>query len=345
METLELKKRWDKLKKENPRLRIRNAAEKIGVSEVELLATKIGETVVRLRNEHKSILKDLIALEKVMALTRNKNCVHERKGVYKNPRFEEDSVIGVFVSKDIDLRLFFNHWDSVFAVEEPMGDNVRRSIQFFSKDGLAIHKVYLTKDSNVDEYQKLIEKYKSDNQDIGQKITRLNEEKKYVTDEEVDLETFHKEWKELKHTHDFSGVLRKHNLGRVQALRLAPEEYYAKKINKENVVEMLEKVSEIQTPIMVFTGNKGMIQIHSGKVNKLMWHNEWFNILDPDFNMHLNMDGIDQVWLVRKPTNYGVISSIEVFDKDENTIVQFFGKRVAKGQSDDWHNTVDNLKN
>ena len=39
--TQNLKTQWDALKQAQPHLRIRNAAEKLGVSEMELLATNI----------------------------------------------------------------------------------------------------------------------------------------------------------------------------------------------------------------------------------------------------------------------------------------------------------------
>lgn len=346
MSTNNLKQQWEVLQKENPKLRIRNAAEQLGVSEVELLATKIGETVTRLKNEPKSILKDLKPLKKVMALTRNENCVHERKGIYKNHKIKDDHSIGVFVTKDIDLRIFFDHWASAFAVEENIGENkIRRSIQFFSKDGLAIHKVYLIKDSIVEAFDDLVTKYKSDDQKPTQEVFEVDEKEDYKKDEEIDIDAFHKAWKAMKHTHDFAGVLKDHQLKRVQALQLAPSEYYAKKISKDSIVTMLEKISEKEIPIMVFAGNKGMIQIHTGKINKLMWYDKWYNVLDPDFNMHLNMDGIQSAWVVRKPTDYGVIPSIEVFDKNGKVIVQFFGKRrSAEDQMEKWNKVVDVLE-
>ena len=72
-----------------------------------------------------------------MALTRNDECVHERKGVYLNPDFSNPHG-QVFVGEDIDLRIFINSWKFGFSVVE--GD--RKSFQFFGKDGLALHKIY-----------------------------------------------------------------------------------------------------------------------------------------------------------------------------------------------------------
>src|SRR5690606_37462726 len=87
--TENLKTQWAALKQEQHHLRIRNAAQALGVSEMELLATRKGEGVTRLRPEFKEILSEIVSLGKVMALTRNDECVHERKGVYLNADFSD----------------------------------------------------------------------------------------------------------------------------------------------------------------------------------------------------------------------------------------------------------------
>lgn len=325
-EIVSLKERWNKLKEENPRLRIRNAASELNSSEMELLATTLGETATLLRPEVVAILSEVESLGKVMALTRNDECVHERKGIYSNPDFSNPHA-GLFVNPDIDLRIFLSHWKYVFAVVEETGNITRKSLQFFGKDGEAIHKIYLTTVSNEDAFDSLVAKFKADDQVfIGQTepyIQNLDER----LDEEIDVESFRQEWESLKDTHNFFSLLKKYNVTRTQALRLAPNEFYAKPIAKEAIITMLELASTEKTPIMVFVGNRGNIQIHTGEINKTMWHQNWYNILDPDFNMHLDMDKVAQTWIVRKPTEDGIVTAVEVFNEMGEIIVQFFGKR------------------
>ncbi|WP_296146461.1 ChuX/HutX family heme-like substrate-binding protein [uncultured Flavobacterium sp.] len=324
--TNNLKSQWEKLKAESPNLRIRNAAEKLGVSEAELVATQVGETVTRLRPEFSAILSEIEKLEKVMALTRNEECVHERKGIYLNPDFSSPHA-GLFVGEDIDLRIFLGHWAKVFAVAEKSEHGDRKSLQFFGKDGLAIHKIYLTKDSNDAAFDELVAKYKSEDQSIDETTVEvpLNIDEK--ADADIDVAGFQAAWETLKDTHEFFGMLRKFGVTRTQALRLAPNENYAKKVDKDVIVKMLEGAAESKLPIMVFVGNRGNIQIHTGRVRKTMWHGDWFNIMDPDFNMHLDMSKIAQTWIVRKPTEDGEVTAIEVFNEMGEIIVQFFGKR------------------
>lgn len=341
--TESLKAQWDTLKQEQPHLRIRNAAQKLGVSEMELLATNIGSSVTRLRPEFKEILSEIESLGKVMALTRNEECVHERKGIYANADFSNPHA-GLFVNEDIDLRIFLSHWKKVFTVIEENARGMSRSIQFFGKDGEAIHKIFLTADSNVEAFEALVEKYKSEDQQPFEtsEAYELNLDEK--PDNEIDVEGFKQAWLDLKDTHDFFMMLRKFGVSRTQALRMAPSDFHAKQISKDGIVTMLEEVAKEKTPIMVFVGNKGNIQIHTGRVRKTMWHQEWYNIMDPDFNLHLDMSKIAQTWVVRKPTEDGVVTAIEVFNEMGDIIVQFFGKRKPGiPELDIWRETVEKL--
>ncbi|MBD8080954.1 hemin-degrading factor [Chryseobacterium caseinilyticum] len=336
----ELKEKWEALKAENPHLRIRNAAEQLGVSEAELLATNVGEGVTILKPEFANILTEVEQLGKVMALTRNDECVHERKGVYKNGDFSSPHA-QLFVNEDIDLRIFQNHWKSAFGVVE--GD--RKSLQFFGKDGLALHKIYLTKDSNAEAFDTIVEKFKAEDQNIALEMETVAPKAEEKADSEIDVEGFQKAWTELKDTHDFFMMTRKFGVSRTQALRLAPEGY-AKKIDSSKVVNVLEEASDKALPIMIFVGNRGIIQIHTGEVKKTMWHQQWFNVMDPDFNLHLDVTKITEAWIVKKPTEDGEVTAIEVFNKEGDFIVQFFGKRKPGiPELQEWKDLVAGLEN
>lgn len=341
--TTSLKYQWEALKVSHPTLRIRNAAEQLGVSEAELVATQIGETVTRLQPEFASILSEIESLGKVMALTRNASCVHERKGVYLNPDFSSPHA-GLFVGEDIDLRIFLSAWDKAYAVSETSEHGTRKSLQFFGKDGLAIHKIYLTPDSNEAAFDALVEKYQSENQEAIETTTSVAALPSEKPDTEIDVEGFQKAWVALKDTHEFFGMLKKFGVTRTQALRLAPNDYFAQPIAKEGIVTLLEAAAKQKLPIMVFVGNRGNIQIHTGTVRKTMWHGNWYNVMDPDFNLHLDMTRVAQTWIVRKPTEDGVVTAVEVFDEAGEIIVQFFGKRKPGiPELEEWRGIVAGL--
>jgi putative hemin transport protein len=334
-----LKEKWEALKAENPHLRIRNAAAELGVSEAELLATSIGEGITVLRPEFQDILTEAEQLGKVMALTRNEECVHERKGTYLNGDFSSPHA-QLFVGEDIDLRIFLNHWKFAFAVVE--GD--KKSLQFFGKDGLALHKIYLTKDSREAAFDTIVEKFKAEDQNQIFEFETVAPKAAEKADSEIDVKGFQNAWTSLKDTHDFFMMTRKFGVSRTQALRLAPEGF-AKKIDNSKVVNVLEDASEKQLPIMIFVGNRGIIQIHTGNVKKTLWHQQWFNVMDPDFNLHLDVTKIAEAWIVKKPTEDGEVTAIEVFNKEGDFIVQFFGKRKPGiPELQEWKDLVADLE-
>jgi len=337
MKIIELKSQWEAFKTENPKVRIRDAAKQLDTTEAELLSTLAGTSVTRLKDEFQQILKAAESLGKVMALTRNDYCVHERKGVYSNVSFT--GPMGLALNPDIDLRLFMSAWSTAFAVDE----NGRKSLQFFGKDGEAIHKIYLTETSDAAAYETLVHDFTAEDQHAALVIVKDKQQVEEKADSEIDVSAFREKWLTLKDTHDFHGLLRKFGVTRTQGLRLAPEGH-AVQISYDSLKDIFNKASETDLEIMVFTGNKGCIQIHTGLVKKLVQAGPWFNVLDPDFNMHLREDGIAAVWLVKKPTSDGIVTSIEVFDSEGTIIVQFFGKRKPGiPENENWRLMVNEL--
>ncbi|SUX54696.1 ChuX/HutX family heme-like substrate-binding protein [Chromobacterium vaccinii] len=145
---------WDRyqaLKASQPKLRARDAAVALGVSECELVAADPAATP--LQPEWQAILAALAPLGRVMALTRNHACVHETKGDYANVEF--NGKVGLAINPVIDLRIFLFHWRHGFAVRSETPRGVQRSLQFFDRHGEAVHKVYLTADSDVAAYEEL----------------------------------------------------------------------------------------------------------------------------------------------------------------------------------------------
>jgi len=330
--TSQLKDQYEAFKAENPKTRIRDAAKQLGVSEADLVGT--GSKNIALKADFENILKEIQSLGYVMALTRNDHAVHERKGIYTKATF--NGHIGLVVNPDIDLRLFMDAWYFGFAVHE----GERQSLQFFDQDGEAVHKIYLTEKSDLKAYEALVSKYKADVQGEPLQTSPVDRSIIEKADTEIDVPGFQQAWLGLQDTHDFFGLLKKYGIARRQAMRLAPEGH-ATQISVDSLKQVIENVSARELEIMVFIGSRGCIQIHTGKTLKLLQTGPWFNILDPEFNMHLREDGIDTVWLVKKPTTDGVVTSLEAFDKDGNIIVQFFGKRKPRiPEREDWRQVV-----
>ncbi len=336
-----LKSEWEKLRSENKGVRIRDAAKKLGVSEATLLATTIGQGVTRLEGDWAELLLACKGLGKVMALTRSEGCVLEHKGSFqkihvhgKSPQ-QIATVIG-----PIEQRVFFKGWKFGFAVTQSTPRGTMESLQFFDLEGTAVMKIFLQEKSNRDAYHQIVETYRHSTQSPYLEEVAFPKEEYADT---IDQEAFVKEWEQMKDTHDFFGMLKRHKLHRLEALNRIGAKW-AYQVDNSCVQTILNVASETKLPIMIFVGNKGNIQIHQGKVRTIRQMGNWINIMDPEFNMHLNEEVVDTAWVVHKNTEDGIVSAVELFDGGGGLVAQFFGlRKPGISQSGAWRALVDSL--
>lgn len=340
--SLPLKARFETLILAQPKLRRRDAAEQLNVAEASLLEAQCGLRSVRLANRFADIISEFPSLGYIMTLTRNASAVHERKGIYD--KVSISGPMGLVINKDrkIDLRIIISRWDSGFAVVEETAKGSRYSLQFFDVEGVAIQKIYLQEESNLAAYEALVDKYcQIDSHALSLKADP--DVMEYASDKEVDNAALVKEWGEMRNVHQFFGLLKKHKVSRVQSFRLvgAP---LAEPFDPKQLESLLLNIAKTDLSIMCFVGNRGNIQIHTGSINQVKVVGPWLNILDPEFNLHLLQGKIDTAWLVRKPSVDGDITSLELYDKEGETIAQFFGQREeGNPENPEWRAFAEGL--
>jgi putative hemin transport protein len=316
--------RWAEFKIAQPKSRIRDAAQALGVGEAALLATgctgQPDASVVALRADFKEILLQVPALGHVMALTRNSSVVHERQGTYHNVSFQ--GPMGLVLGEAIDLRLFMMHWKHGFAVSE----NGRRSLQFFGVDGEALHKIYLTEASDNAAYDALVAHFRAEIQGPELDLQTAPDEPAEAPDDTIDVASFRAAWRAMQDTHAFFGLLRQFGVSRTQALRLGPPELL-RRVPNAAIDGALRAAAAQELGIMLFVASRGCIQIHTGPVNKIVPVGPWLNVLDPSFNLHLKLEDVVESWVVQKPTADGVVTSLELFDAQGRNVLLMFGQR------------------
>ncbi|NOK20061.1 hemin-degrading factor [Corallococcus carmarthensis] len=336
-----LKERWQTLRDSEPRMRIRDAADRLGVSEAELLATGMNGELVRLEPRFDVLLPRLESLGRVMALTRNASAVHEKKGVYR--KVELHGARALVLDEDIDLRLFLSRWCFVFALREDLHGQVRRSFQVFDAAGTAVHKIYLQDDANVAAFEGLVRELQHEDQGHVLDVVPVSPPAEPRPDSEIDALGLKAGWRALQDTHEFFALLNKFKVARTQALRLAGTEF-AKPVVPDALGWTLERAAATQLPIMVFVGNPGAIQIHTGPVRTVRPMGPWMNVMDPGFNLHVRADQVHSAWVVRKPTRDGDVTSLELFDKAGENIALLFGKRKpGELESPAWRTLMEEL--
>ncbi len=335
IESNDLRERWSALRAKEPNIRIRDAAESLGVREGHLVATQRGETAELLRADSwGDFIKELGTLGRAMGLTRNAQVVIEKHGRYAN--VEASERMGMVLDEGIDLRLFFSRWAYAFLVRSESKKGPLRSIQIFDASGDAIHKAYVFQDGEVAAFDSWVEERTSDEL-IEFAEPEHRDEASERPDEDVDVAALRDAWANLGSTHDFYPMLAKHGVTRIQAMRLAGAEF-AYRVAAQRYASLLEPLAQALLPFMAFVGNPGCIQIHSGVAKKIVKMENWFNIFDPDFNLHVRSDQIAECWVSRKPTHeHGDIWSLEAFSGDSENVLSLFGLRKRDNpQSPTW---------
>jgi putative hemin transport protein len=337
-----VKARWQTMKSENPHLRAIDAAAALGVTEAEIVAARVGDSVERLTPDWQRLLKDLPKLGRVMVMTRNQHCIHEKVGAFGHVTAMPGHAI--VANRDIDLRIFLNRWHYAFAIAEETRSGLRHSLQFFDLDGRAVHKIFLTGASDADAFKGLLEKYAAPSDIEPVSIVPPSPLPQDRDDSTIDANGLRAHWLALKDTHDFFPMLSQFGVGRVQSFRLVGEDL-AKPVAAASLARALDLAAAKEVPIMVFVGSPGCIQIHTGPVKRIVHRDAWANVMDPHFNLHVDTGAIASAWVVRKPTSDGIVTSLELFDDENQQILQMFGERKPrKPEREDWRSLIGEIE-
>ncbi|WP_273789167.1 hemin-degrading factor [Bartonella sp. ML70XJBT] len=329
-----------RLREEKKEMRNRDFAVSIGISEAELIAAycTIGKAK-RLQTNVATLLESAPRLGKVMVLTRNEYAVHEITGCFE--KIVQNQHIPITLG-EIDLRIFTKQWKFGFEYDVIILGKPAKSLQFFDEHGVAILKIYSKDMTNMEEWNKLVENLLLEDQSSVLNILPVSLPVQCdIT--ELDIENFRDRWRKMTDVHQLHKIISEFRINRHHAVKYAGNEF-ADELQVDAVEIMLNQVAEKELPIMCFVGNKGCIQIFSGTVKNIKQMGPWLNVLDPSFDLHLLTSGIASVWHVRKPTRDGYISSLEVFDKNDGMIVQFFGlRKEGQKEREDWRSLLKSL--
>lgn len=308
-----LSNRWKSLRDENPRLRIRDAADQLNVSEAQLVALGVGDTATRLRTDWADLLFELHRLGPLMGLTRNDHAVHERHGGYGSIKILGDTRI----VKDggFEAVLFLSEWHSGFAVTEVSHEVVRHSLQFFSRDGCAVHKIYLTGESCLSAFMELVDQFRCSNQSRV-----MAAEGRASAPVSPDTDAF---WS--------SRLLSGWPLAAdgqpltVPDLSLRSEAIAHDPLPAGAAEAILKRAADLKASLIIAVGNSGALQLHRGPIHKILRTGPWINVLDEPFNLHLRDTQLSSGWLIRELTE-GENQSLCWCDEHHKPALQIFSE-------------------
>ena len=304
-----------------PKMRARDLAESLGIAEAEICAAMVGAEATCIAAHPDGIMPRLTAFGPVMALTRNDSCVIEKVGIYDDYRPGPHAAL--VVNDTIDLRLFPGHWVHAFAMEEAGPNGPRRSVQVFDAAGDAVHKIHLRAESDAAHWAPFVAALRLEDQ--GQVLDLSPRQPPEVPKANPDrAEELRQGWDDMTDTHQFMRLTSRLKMNRLGAYRIAGAPY-VRQLAPKSVEALLHRAADTAVPIMVFVGNRGMIEIHTGPITRVVEMGPWINVLDPGFDLHLRMDHIAETYAVVKNTQRGPAHSVECFDARGALIAQIFG--------------------
>ena len=291
-----LRVRWHALREQNPKLRIRDAAAQLNVTEAQLVALGVGETATRLRNAWADLLLELYRLGPLMGLTRNDHAVHERHGAYRNVRIVDE--VRIVEDEGFDVALFLSQWRSGFAVKEAGHGKERQSLQFFAEDGSAVHKIYLTEQSRPGIIEDLVAQFRSAEQSDW---LQVEPRRQALAPDETDR---------LWSGSLISGwpvssegrALTTPNL----TVRSATVDSAPLAVGAAEAI--LTRAAALGIPLIIAVGNRGAMQLHRGPIHTILRTGPWINVLDELFNLHLRDMQLASAWRIHELTPVGALS-------------------------------------
>ncbi|MDO5631589.1 MAG: ChuX/HutX family heme-like substrate-binding protein [Paracoccus sp. (in: a-proteobacteria)] len=327
------------LKREST-LRPFDLAAQLGLSEAALIEAELGHDAIRIDVTPGRLIPAVQALGEVMALTRNRSCVIEKLGTYNN--FHDGDHAAMVLDPEIDLRIFPRHWVHAYAIEAEGKNGPRRSVQVFDAAGDAVHKVHLRAGSNLAAWDALRRDLAlPDQAGLSDFAPRPPVEGPRIDPARAD--TLRSEWAGMTDTHQFNTLVRRLKMNRLGAYHLvgAP---FVRRLDVAANDALFTALQAQGLTAMLFVGNMGCIEIHSGRFENLKPMGPWLNVMDDRFNLHLRADHVAEIWQVEKPTKRGPAISVEAFDEHGALIYQCFGMRAEKGGDPQaWADLVNGL--
>lgn len=328
-----------------------NIAQKNGMSEGELTNMRLPfDAKILAIVDIKDFISDLEKLGRVKCITRNAYAISIQEGVLTNQYLNGYKKINISAEaglilnpRDLDLRIFFKNWDYVFFIDQLRNSQQEKSFQVFNKQGVAICKVYVTNESNEDALNFILEKYKCSKQmkaefEVVKSKVSLDRKKSVGFNKKIDHD-----WRTMTEVHDFYILASKYKLSRQDMFRSVGDDL-AYKVSNSCLNRILLQAIEKNEELTIFIANQGCVQIYTGLVGKFFYKDDWLNIFNKNNKIHISTDKIDECWIVKKPGEFGDVTSLEVFSKDEEQIIQIYGQRdEGKPERNTWRRIVSSV--
>lgn len=299
----------------------------------------------RLDGEFAPLMQRLAALGNLTEVTRNSSALLEKDNV--SGALYVDNEIELAPAEAMHLRIFYPQWEHGYALEEhdACSGGRRHSLQFFDRYGNMMHKIMLGEDGDIASFRQLVSDHAAAEQLAPHLVHPLDSDTGTGDDSlgRIDVDALRAEWAHTHNHEDFIQRQEAFDRQRLRKLRLAGKAF-AYQVANDSARVILQRMTEFGTSIMAQVGNAGIVQAYYGKIKNIRVKDSRLKIMNAGFRMQLREDHIDSVWVAKKPTTDGIITSLELFNRQGTHIASFLSKK-SNGQPEprEWREAIMRL--
>ncbi|MFJ9532870.1 ChuX/HutX family heme-like substrate-binding protein [Herbaspirillum sp. NPDC101396] len=302
-------------------------------------------TATRLRGEFAPLMQRLATLGGLTEVTRNSSALLEKDNV--SGALYVDNEIELAPAEAMHLRIFYPQWEHGYALEEhdACSGGKQHSLQFFDRFGSMMHKIVLGENGDIASFRQLVSDHAAAEQLAPHLVHPLNSDAESEDDSlrQIDVDALRADW---AHTHNHDDFIQRQEAfdqQRLRKLRLAGKAF-AYQVANDSARVILQRMTEFGTSIMAQVGNAGIVQAYYGKIKNIRVKDSRLKITNSGFRMQLREDHIDSVWVAKKPTTDGIITSLELFNRQGTHIASFLSKKSnGRPEPREWRDAIMRL--
>jgi putative hemin transport protein len=137
----------------------------------------------------------------------------------------------------------------------------------------------------------------------------------------VDINELRQMWASLTQVHQFYDMLSLFKLDLLEAIRLMQDQW-THPITSCQLTRFLKQCFEHKLDCKILTGNRGIVHELIAPIKQLKCTPKALTISGNNYHCNVNLLSIEQVWLVKRATKYGIVHSLEAFDSHGRLILQ-----------------------
>lgn len=245
-----LRSRYQRLRNEHPKLRIRDAARRLGVAEADLLSLDLGQGVFRLIPDLQGLFSRLASVGPLMVLVRNDPVVLEVTCLWASNGTKKD-----WMALESPGRARLSVLTDALAESYAVDLDGRKSVQCFDQSGHALVKFFFDEGAGAVALQRVAQDLIADDQSEREVTVRFLA----ASDDQI-----------------------QRDVGQSQRLedRIDASVW-------PSMEDWLRTSAAASSPIHIRCENSAARLEVKHRVNRIVRTGEWLNILDPEVNLHV----------------------------------------------------------